>query len=107
MRLLDDRGLLTALMRHGNAPDRSPKTDFSPAIPADFDVLELALRKLLADREFHSSQTKTTPTNEGHRHDVEYSTKPSREDRSAARFKSAKEFILQVHPVRRLASSDR
>jgi hypothetical protein len=51
MRLLDDRGVLTALMRYGNAADRSPKLDFSPAIPADFDMLELALRKLLADRE--------------------------------------------------------
>jgi phage terminase small subunit len=51
MRLLDDRGALTALMRYQNAPDRTPIVDFSPAIPADFDVLELALRRLLAARE--------------------------------------------------------
>jgi phage terminase small subunit len=57
MRLLDDRGVLTALMRYDNAPDRIPKLDFSPAVPADSDVLEQALRKLLADRELHPSQT--------------------------------------------------
>jgi hypothetical protein len=56
MRLLDDRGALTALMRYGNAPDQSPILDFSPAIPADFDVLEQALRKLLANREFQPSR---------------------------------------------------
>jgi hypothetical protein len=53
MRLLDDHGALTALMRYGNAPDRSPSVDFSPAIPPDFNVLEHALRKLLTDREPH------------------------------------------------------
>jgi hypothetical protein len=37
MRLLDDRGALTALMRYHNAPDRTPIVDFSPAIPADFE----------------------------------------------------------------------
>jgi hypothetical protein len=51
MRLLEDRGALTALMRYDNAPDRTPIVDFSPAIPADFDVLEVELRRLLADRE--------------------------------------------------------
>jgi hypothetical protein len=51
MRLLDDRGALTALMRFDNAPDRPLSMDFSAAIPADFDILEQALRKLLADRE--------------------------------------------------------
>jgi hypothetical protein len=56
MRLLDDRGVLTALMRYGNAPDRAPEIDFSPAIPADFDILEQALRELLADREPLSSR---------------------------------------------------
>ena len=50
MRLLDDRGALTALMRFGNEPDRSPTVDFSSAIPPDFDVLEQTLRRLLADR---------------------------------------------------------
>jgi len=56
MRLLDDRGALTALMRYDNAADRTPSVDFSPAIPADFNVLELALRRLLSDRELHSSR---------------------------------------------------
>jgi hypothetical protein len=51
MRLLDDRGALAALMRYGNALDRSAKIDFSPAIPPDFEVLEQTLRELLADRE--------------------------------------------------------
>jgi hypothetical protein len=51
MRLLDDRNALTALMCFGTEPDRSPIVDFSPAIPPDFDVLELTLRRLLADRE--------------------------------------------------------
>jgi hypothetical protein len=49
MRLLDDRGALTTLMRYHNPPDRLPSVDFSSAIPADFDVLEQALRRLLAD----------------------------------------------------------
>jgi hypothetical protein len=56
MRLLDDRGALTALMRYHNAPDRAPSVDFSPAIPADFGHLEQALRRLLADRELDSSR---------------------------------------------------
>jgi hypothetical protein len=56
MRLLDDRGALTALMRYDNAPDRTPSLDFSPAIPADFEFLEQALRRLLADRELHSTR---------------------------------------------------
>jgi hypothetical protein len=51
MRLLDDRGVLTNLMRYDNEPERTPAVDFSPAIPADFNALELALRNLLADRE--------------------------------------------------------
>jgi phage terminase small subunit len=51
MRLLDDRGMLSALMRFDNAPDRSPKVDFSPSIPPDFATLEQELRRLLADRE--------------------------------------------------------
>jgi hypothetical protein len=56
MRLPDDRGVLAALMRYDNAPDRPTKMDFSPAIPPDFDVLEQALRKLIADRELHSRE---------------------------------------------------
>jgi hypothetical protein len=55
MRLLDDRGALTALMRYGNAPDQSSKMDFSPAIPPDFNTLEQSLRALLADRQPNSN----------------------------------------------------
>jgi hypothetical protein len=65
MRLLDDRGALTALMRYHDAPDRSLSVDFSPAIPADFGHLEQALRRLLADREIHS------PCNNSRHHDRE------------------------------------
>jgi hypothetical protein len=50
MRLLDDRGALTALMRYDNASDRPAQMDFSPAIPADYNVLEQVLRKLLVTR---------------------------------------------------------
>ena len=50
MRLLDEHGALSALLRYDNAPDRPAKMDFSPAIPADFSELEQALRNLLADR---------------------------------------------------------
>jgi hypothetical protein len=56
MRLLDERGALSALLRYDNAPDRPAKMDFSPAIPADFGELEQALRDLLADRELLSSR---------------------------------------------------
>jgi phage terminase small subunit len=56
MRLLDDRGALTALMRYENALGRPLSVDFSPAIPADFAFLERALRELLAERELHSSR---------------------------------------------------
>jgi hypothetical protein len=57
MRLLDDRGVLTALMRYAGAPELSPGVDFSPAIPTDFAALERALHQLLVDRELHPSQT--------------------------------------------------
>jgi hypothetical protein len=60
MRLLDDRGALTALMRYSNAPDRPPIVDLSPAVPADFNVLELALRRLLANRELHQCRPPIT-----------------------------------------------
>jgi hypothetical protein len=56
MRLLDDRGALTALMRFDNAPGRPLSVDFTPAMPADFEFLEHALRELLADRELRSSR---------------------------------------------------
>jgi hypothetical protein len=52
MRLLDERGALSALLRYDNAP-RPAQTDFSPAIPPDFNALENALRGLLADRELN------------------------------------------------------
>jgi hypothetical protein len=56
MRLLDDRCALTALMRYDRASDRPLSVDFTPAIPADFEFLEHALRELLADRELRSSR---------------------------------------------------
>jgi hypothetical protein len=65
MRLLDDRGALTALMRYGNAPDHSPHVDFTPAIPRDFVSLELALHKLLANRDPHPSQTNDHSNQQG------------------------------------------
>jgi hypothetical protein len=51
MRLLDEHGALSALLRYDNAPDRPLKVDFSPAVPPDFSEIERELRKLLADRE--------------------------------------------------------
>ena len=66
MRLLDDRGLLASLMRYDSAPDRLSKTDLSPAIPPDCDVLEQALRKLLADRELYPSQNIHNSNQQGH-----------------------------------------
>jgi hypothetical protein len=71
MRLLDDRGLLTALMRYDGAPDRSQKMDFSSAVPANFDVLERELRKLLADRELRPSQTHHHTNRQGDHQNVE------------------------------------
>lgn len=56
MRLLDDRGAITALMRYDQAPERSPVVDFSPTMPADFERLERALRKLLEERELRPPQ---------------------------------------------------
>lgn len=71
MRLLDDRGALAALMRYGNAPDRPANMDLSPAIPTDFVAVEQALRKLLADRDLHTSQTNHHSNQQGHHIDVE------------------------------------
>jgi hypothetical protein len=51
MRLLDELGALSALLRYDNAQDRPAMIDFSPSVPPDFSVLENALRGLLADRE--------------------------------------------------------
>jgi hypothetical protein len=70
MRLLDDRGALTALMRYDAAPDRIPIVDFSPAIPADFAALEQALHRLLADRECYSSKTDHHSDQQGHKLNV-------------------------------------
>jgi hypothetical protein len=50
MRLLDDRGALTALMRYDRAPERSPVVDFGPAASTDCEMLERALRKILEER---------------------------------------------------------
>jgi hypothetical protein len=69
MRLLDEHGALSALLRYDNAPDRPAKMDFSPAIPPDFSELEMNLRKLLTDRE-----TRNFTQQQGHHHDVEHQT---------------------------------
>jgi hypothetical protein len=55
MRLLDEHGALSALLRYDNVPDRPAKMDFSPAVPPDFATLEQALRKLLEAREPQTS----------------------------------------------------
>jgi hypothetical protein len=54
MRLLDERGAISALLRYDNAPDRPARMDFSPAIPPDFGAIENALGGLLADRELNA-----------------------------------------------------
>jgi hypothetical protein len=51
LRLLNDRGVMSALLRYDNAPDRPARMDFKLANPPDFSNLETALRALLADRE--------------------------------------------------------
>jgi hypothetical protein len=51
MRLLDDRGALTALLRYDNAPnDRPTPSDFNRRAPAEHAAIERALRALLAGR---------------------------------------------------------
>src|ERR1700733_15289666 len=60
MRLLDDRGELTALMRYGDATDRSPKIDFGPPPPPDFGVLEQRRRGLPAARESQPMASNST-----------------------------------------------
>ena len=74
MRLLDDRGLLSALMRYDNAGPRSAAMDFSPAIPADYGVVEQVLRNLLADRERYPSRTNQQFTRKGHDENDEHPT---------------------------------
>lgn len=51
MRLLDDSGALSALLRYGDTPSASATMDFSPSIPADFVSLERLLRAVLHHRE--------------------------------------------------------
>lgn len=51
MRLLDDRGVISALLRYDNGPDCASSTVLSPSIPSDFVPLEHALRTLLSNRE--------------------------------------------------------
>ncbi|RXH32002.1 hypothetical protein [Bradyrhizobium zhanjiangense] len=51
MRLLDDRGIISALLRYDNGPDCASSSIFSPSIPPDFTFLERALRGLLSNRE--------------------------------------------------------
>jgi hypothetical protein len=50
MRLLDDRGLLTALLRYDNAPKGPTPSEFNKRAPADHAAIERVLRVLLADR---------------------------------------------------------
>jgi hypothetical protein len=51
MRLLDDRGALTALLRYDDAPnDRPAPSDFNRRVPADHAAIEPVLRALLAGR---------------------------------------------------------
>jgi hypothetical protein len=49
MRLLDDRGALTALLRYDNAPDRSAPSDFNRRARVDHAAIEPVLRALLAN----------------------------------------------------------
>jgi hypothetical protein len=51
MRLLDDRGALTALLRYDDAPnDRPTPSDFNRRVPAEHAAIERVLRALLAGR---------------------------------------------------------
>ncbi len=50
MRLLDDRGALSDLLRHDNASDRQVPSDFNKRAPADHAAIEPVLRALLAAR---------------------------------------------------------
>jgi hypothetical protein len=50
MRLLDDRRLLTSLLRFDNEPGRIPPSDFNKRSPADHAAIEPVLRALLAGR---------------------------------------------------------
>jgi len=61
MRLLDDRGLLTALLRYDNAPnDRPTPSEFNKRAPADHAAIEPVLRVLLANRELHQRRLPIT-----------------------------------------------
>jgi hypothetical protein len=50
MRLLDDRGAVTALLRYDNEPDRLSHPDFHKRVPAGHASIERLLRALLAGR---------------------------------------------------------
>ena len=51
MRLLDDRGVISALLRYDTGTDCASSSIFNPSIPPDFAFLERALRELLSNRE--------------------------------------------------------
>ncbi|WFU84838.1 hypothetical protein QA645_19480 [Bradyrhizobium sp. CIAT3101] len=51
MRLLDDRQVISALLRYDNGPDSASSSIFSPSTRPDFEYLEQALRELLSNRE--------------------------------------------------------
>ncbi|WP_050044743.1 hypothetical protein [Bradyrhizobium sp. LTSP849] len=51
MRLLDDRGALTALLRYDGEPNSPSNLDLSQSVPADFAALERVLRAVLRSRE--------------------------------------------------------
>jgi hypothetical protein len=50
MRLLDDRGALTALLRYDNTPQQVAPSDFNKRVPADHAAIEPMLRDLLAHK---------------------------------------------------------
>jgi hypothetical protein len=59
--VLDDRGLLTALLRYDNAPnDRPTPSEFNKRAPADHAAIEPVLRVLLANRELHQRRLPIT-----------------------------------------------
>lgn len=51
MRLLDDRGALSALLRYDGSPDPLSSLDLGQSVPADFAALERVLRAVLRNRE--------------------------------------------------------
>ncbi|MGY4294607.1 hypothetical protein ACVWXN_002702 [Bradyrhizobium sp. i1.4.4] len=51
MRLLDDRGALSRLLRYDGEPESPANLDLSQSVPADFAALERVLRAVLRNRE--------------------------------------------------------